>query len=197
MVGKQRAVTIPVNVSIEGKHRVLVMSELEEIFKNAGVLYQEECGCRMDMGNCIEPMDGCISVMDAPDEEYEKRGGKQVTVEEAMQAMERTHKAGLVHMAYTFKGKEKPEQICSCCSCCCHSLGGARKFGYSDHVFESKFIAKDDMSRCSHCGLCVDICQLEAREMVDEKMIFHHGRCFGCGVCLDACPEDAISMINR
>lgn len=95
-----KGITIPVNVSIQGKQRILDMSELENILRNATVISQGECHCRKEKeNNCIEPMDGCFGVDDMALEAIEKYGEKQITLEKALEAMERTYDAGLVHMA--------------------------------------------------------------------------------------------------
>lgn len=196
-VGKMTAVTIPVNVSFSGDQKILEMGELEELLKNAEVISQEECYCRNRMGNCIEPMDGCLSLDDDARMAIEKDGARQISVEEAMTAMKRTHDAGLVHMAYTDEGKNQAGIICSCCSCCCHSMSAALRFGYSDHVFSSKLIAAHDAEKCIRCGTCIERCQFGARELVGDDLVFHEDRCFGCGLCLKTCSEDAIAMNGR
>ena len=196
-VGKMKAITIPVNVSISGQQKILEMSELEELLKNTKVLSQDECTCREKFGKCIDPMDGCIGLDDDAIESIEKYDGKRITVDEAMAALKRTYDAGLVHMGYVFEGKDKVERICSCCSCCCHSLSAALRFGYSDHVFSSKFIATQDSDRCNACGICVERCQFGAREIREKLLVFSKEQCFGCGLCLESCPEDAIGMVER
>jgi ferredoxin len=196
-VGKMKAITIPVNYSISGKQKILEMGELEEILRNADMIAQEECYCRKKMRNCIEPMDGCLSIDDEALDSIKRKKAKQITVEEALDAMKRTYDAGLVHMAYIFEGKDKVEVICSCCSCCCHSLSAALRFGYSNHVFSSKYIATHNRDNCENCGTCVERCQFGARELVDDELVFEKEKCFGCGICLDTCPEDAIEMVER
>lgn len=196
-VNKMKAVTIPVDISFTGKQRILDMSELKEILINAKVISQAECDCRKKMGNCIEPMDGCLCLDDEAVVEIEKYDGKQVTVEEAMEAMQRTFDAGLVHMAYIYKGKDKPDIICSCCRCCCHSLSAALRFGYSDHVIFSEKISNQNSELCNDCGACQDRCQFQARTLQDDKLIFESEKCAGCGLCLSECPNEAITMIKR
>jgi ferredoxin len=191
------AVTIPVEVSFSGKQKILDLSELEMILRNAKVISQAECDCRKKMGNCIEPMDGCLCLDEEAIVEIEKYGGKQITVEEALDAMKRTHDAGLVHMAYVYHGNEKPWVICSCCRCCCHSLSAALRFGYSDHVIFSEKIARRDSELCDDCGACQDRCQFQARTMQDGVLIFESEKCAGCGLCLSECPNEAISMVKR
>jgi NAD-dependent dihydropyrimidine dehydrogenase PreA subunit len=194
-----KAVTIPVNFCIEGKHKVLDLSELETIFRNATVISQGECHCRKEMGDdkCREPMDGCFGIDDFAKDAIEKWGEKKTTVEEALEAMERTHDAGLVHMVYSFKGKEEPDIVCSCCSCCCGLLGVAAKIGFSDHVFESKFISTHDDEACQSCGTCGERCQFGARKILDDFLVYEKDKCFGCGVCVGTCPQDAIAMAER
>jgi ferredoxin len=196
-ISKMKAVTIPVDVSFSGKQRILDMGELEDILRNAKVISKAECYCRKKMGNCIEPMDGCLSLDDEAVLDIEKYGGKQISFEEAIAAMKRTFDAGLVHMAYVYKGKDKPDIICSCCRCCCHSLSAALRFGYSDHVIFSEKIASQDSELCDNCGSCEDRCQFMARSMQDDTLNFESEKCAGCGLCLNECPNEAISMIKR
>ena len=51
-IGKMTAVTIPVNISIQGKQRFLDMGEVEQLLRNAEIISQEECGCRKRKNNC-------------------------------------------------------------------------------------------------------------------------------------------------
>jgi electron transport complex protein RnfB len=194
-----KGVTIPVNFVIKGKHRVLDLSELERILRGAKLISQGECRCRKDKGEerCMEPLDGCFGLNEFAKEDIEEWGGKQITVEEALEAMRRTHDAGLVHMVYSFKGREDPEIICSCCSCCCDLLGAAAKIGFSDHIFESKYKSTHEAEKCRQCGTCENRCQFGARHIQDGILIFERDKCFGCGVCVTTCPESAIAMVER
>lgn len=196
-VSKMKAVTVPVNVTFSGSQKILEMKELENILREADIIAQGECECRSRMGNCIDPMDGCLGVDEEAIEWIAEGKAKRITVKEALKAMKRTHDAGLVHLAYIFEKNNKVQWICSCCSCCCHSLSAALRFGYSDHVFSSKFIAIQDSEKCVNCGVCVDRCQFGARKMVDDKLVYSKEKCFGCGVCVDFCCEGAIEMVER
>ncbi len=196
-VGKMTAVPIPVNIAFAGTQKILDFGELEDILRSASVISQGECGCRKRVGRCIEPMDGCIGINDLATELIEKKEAKQITLEEALQAMKRTYEAGLVHMAYTFTGKESVEYVCSCCSCCCHSLSAAIRFGYDNHVFSSNYVGEQDQDKCISCGTCVDRCQFKARTLEDDRLEFIQEKCFGCGLCVRTCPEEAISLVDR
>lgn len=168
ILGKMQAVTIPVNISFKGGQKVLDLTQAEDILRKAEIISQEECWCRQNRGNCIEPMDGCLSLNDEARETIGKGRGSSITVEEALGALRRTHDAGLVHMAYTFTGKDSIGVICSCCSCCCHSLSAAVRFGYQEHIFGSEKIAKQNREACTECGMCVERCQFGARSIKEN-----------------------------
>jgi len=193
-------VTIPVNVRIEGKHKVLDLGELEKVLRNAKVISQGVCGCRKERGDdaCMEPMDGCFGIDEFAKDAIDNHGEKEVSLEDALAAMERTYDAGLVHMVYTFKGNDQPNIVCSCCNCCCEFLIEAAKVGYSDQIFESKNISTHNSELCNDCGICVDRCQFGARTLVDGTLVYDEGRCFGCGLCVKPCPIDGtITMVER
>lgn len=196
-IGKMKAVTIPVNVTFSGVHRILDMKELRDLLENAEIIAQEECYCRKKMKNCMEPMDGCLSLDEEAKIAIEKDNVKMISVDEALQAMQRTYDAGLVHMAYTDEGKDKVGIICSCCKCCCHSLSAALRFGYPDHVFSSNYVTTHNPDDCNDCGICVDRCQFGAREITEEGLVYHKENCFGCGLCIKYCTEGAIDMVKR
>jgi NAD-dependent dihydropyrimidine dehydrogenase PreA subunit len=196
-VNRMKAITIPLNLKFTGVQKILDMSELREVLEQAQVIAQGECECRQRMGNCIDPMDGCFAIDDEAVDWIASKKAKRITIDEALEAMKRTYDAGLVHMAFYLKENGKLTWVCSCCSCCCHSLSASVRFGYSDHVFSSKFIATQDSENCVACGTCVERCQFNARELVDDTLVFLKEKCFGCGVCVETCPGDAIEMIKR
>ena len=141
---------------------------------------------------------GCLLKPQRPSpRSHEKRGARRISLAQALVTLKRTHEAGLVHMAYTFKGKEKPEVICSCCSCCCHSLSALIRFGIPDHVVASDYIAQDNNETCENCGTCVKRCQFQARRIIDKKLISNPAKCFGCGLCVSTCPTKSITLTKR
>ena len=140
-VNAMTAVTIPVNIHLEGQQRILDLSEMKKILRDAKLISLGECGCRKKWKNCDAPLDVCIC-LDTDAEDLIKEGlAKEITLEQALEALERSHDAGLVHIAYTFKGNEKPNIVCSCCSCCCHSMSALVRFGIPEAVVASKYVA--------------------------------------------------------
>jgi MinD superfamily P-loop ATPase len=58
-------------------------------------------------------------------------------------------------------------------------------------------IPKVDLSRCTGCGRCRDICEYNAVAVVSEKALIFENLCHACGGCSLACPESAISEQAR
>lgn len=141
----------------------------------------------------------CLSVNKTADELLadEKYNSREIPVHEAMKVLKRSHEAGLVHMSYTMKGDSKPGLICSCCACCCHTLGSLVRNGIHTQVLTSKYIAIDDSGKSTDCGICVDRCVFQARNMVYGKLAYDNVLCHGCGLCVSTCETDAIFLVDR
>ena len=194
-----KAVTLPVNSSIEVDHRVFDLSEVERILLEANRITVQDCGCKTENNNCDAAREVCIGLDEEADYSLEKGifNVREIEIDEALDVLRRSHDDGLVHMAYVFKDKDKPGLICSCCSCCCHTLGGLLRYGIHTEVLSSKLIALDDYERCIDCGECVSRCVFEARFMSLDKMVYDVSKCMGCGLCVSICPTEAISMVSR
>jgi len=197
-LGEFKLVTVPVEVSFEGTQKVLNLSEAENMLRNAKLISLEPCTCRQKMGNCDAPVDDvCICVDKEAEEAMSLREGRKASFDEAMATLERTHKAGLVHVSFELEGHVMGA-ICSCCQCCCHALAAMTRFGgYDGIVGSSDMIAVHDASRCSDCRICVNKCQFDAWGIVADKVHHYQGRCTGCGVCVSFCPEHAIELVKR
>jgi len=195
----EKAVTVPVNVMVEAEHRVYDLSEMKEILGAAEKIVLEDCGCKTEYSNCDSPMRVCLSLNIAAEQalKFEEYNPQEVSLGEAAEALEMSHREGLIHMAYTMKGDDRPTVICSCCPCCCHTLGGLLRFGISTQVLTSSYVAEDEVESCIDCGVCVDRCVFMARSMTDGEMLYDVSNCFGCGLCVSTCPTDAIGLVPR
>jgi MinD superfamily P-loop ATPase len=77
----------------------------------------------------------------------------------------------------------------------------------NDHVFlkpvithrESVYIPVPsiDQEKCTHCGICSDICAYNAIAALPKMVLVFPELCHGCGACSYLCPEDAISEVGR
>ena len=54
-----------------------------------------------------------------------------------------------------------------------------------------------DQGKCTHCGLCGEICQYSAIVCVGEKVLVHPELCHACGGCLRVCRPGAITEVLR
>lgn len=54
---------------------------------------------------------------------------------------------------------------------------------------KKKFIKED----CNYCGLCAQICPVEAIQVDkdNEELVFYEDKCIGCGDCVYSCPTSA------
>jgi MinD superfamily P-loop ATPase len=59
------------------------------------------------------------------------------------------------------------------------------------HDFQAGHTAVIDQDRCTHCGICRDLCRWEA---INENYQVDAIECEGCGVCYTFCPEEAVDF---
>ena len=58
--------------------------------------------------------------------------------------------------------------------------------------------AKVDNNKCTGCGLCVEVCSVEAISLSPQKIIeIETDNCIECGACENECPNGAITVIQR
>jgi MinD superfamily P-loop ATPase len=58
-------------------------------------------------------------------------------------------------------------------------------------------IPEVDLSLCSGCGRCAEVCQFNAIMVFGNQPLVFPQLCHGCGSCTLVCPDDAISEIPR
>ncbi len=192
-----RPVTIPVNISVDGRQKVLGFEEAEKLLRKAKLISLEECSCRKRIRGCDSPLDVCLCMDEEAEEAMVKRGAWETTLDKAMDALRRSHEAGLVHMAYETRGGPI-NIICSCCACCCHTLAAITRFGYDESIVgHADVIAERDLGLCDSCGVCVERCHFNAWTMKDGSVAFAPAKCAGCGVCASSCPTGAIRLVRR
>ncbi|MCX6641918.1 MAG: 4Fe-4S dicluster domain-containing protein [Candidatus Bathyarchaeota archaeon] len=191
-------ITLSVNILIEADHSVYDLSEAKAILGKAKKIVVGDCPCRIEHHNCDAPLDVCLSLDDQADISLRNGGNnREVTIDDALSILKRSHEAGLVHMAYVAKGADKPKILCSCCACCCNTLRPMIEKDTFELILSSKKIAEDEHKKCIACGVCVQRCMFGARKLKDGELIYDPSRCMGCGVCVSTCPSETISMVPR
>ncbi|MCK4699635.1 MAG: 4Fe-4S binding protein, partial [Bacteroidales bacterium] len=87
--------------------------------------------------------------------------------------------------------------ICNCCTCSCGVLRGIAEYGCLNSVARSDFHAVVDKDLCNACEICIDRCQFNALQMIDDICIVDTSFCFGCGLCVTSCSTGALSLEQK
>ncbi len=112
-----------------------------------------------------------------------------------MNVLDSTEKAGLVHTSNN--SADKANIICSCCSCCCHTLRGISQFQNPNALTTSSYEALVNQDDCDACEICSnERCPVNAIEIEDTAFVKSES-CIGCGLCVTGCPSEAIELIKR
>ena len=196
----QTVITIPVNVEIRAEHLVLNLEKAKQILSNARTISVMDCHCRVKRGNCDAPINTCIDMNETAERNINEGFSREIKIDEALSILEKTHEAGLVHMALgqgEFYELGVINSICSCCSCCCSILSGVLRFGLTPYIITPQAFSVTDTSACIDCGICAERCQFGAREMINGSLSFNPDLCFGCGLCVSTCPTHAIKLIEK
>jgi len=56
---------------------------------------------------------------------------------------------------------------------------------------EKAMAIKINNDKCTGCGVCVDICPVQAIKIENQKAIINE-ECVECAACIDQCPNQAI-----
>jgi ferredoxin len=122
---------------------------------------------------------------------------ERLTKEEALAAIRKLDKEGLVHSVWTFK-TPFIGGLCNCDQdCMAYRITHARR----DYplMFRAEWVAAVSMDECNGCRLCMRQCQYGAIRYSsnNKKVLIDPTACYGCGVCRASCNKDAITLYPR
>jgi ferredoxin len=189
---------IPVHVELRSAQVVLSQPEMHELLEEADVIALGDCGCRKEAHVCEHPLDVCLAIDEEARDEITNHAWREISPDDALAVLERSHRAGLVHVAYRKPG-EPITLICSCCTCGCNPLKRLVGRDYHEAITESAFVARFDPATCAGCGTCVERCPFGAFRSANgaERPEFRASACFGCGLCVSTCPAGVITFVRR
>ncbi len=197
---------IEINEDIEvPDDAVLPSNVLKEMIKRSKYHFiMNSCICRVSNDCNDYPQDlGCL-FLGKGSKRISLKLGRVVSVEEAIEHVDKCQEAGLVNIIGRNKidsvwlktgPKEELLSICSCCPCCCLwkmtpdlpeniQKSFSKMFGVEIHL-------NDDF--CTGCGKCTEgICFLDAIEINNGKAVINSEKCRACGKCVEICKNGAI-----
>ena len=197
----------------EGDHtEILDWERASHIVQSASTAGISLCACRHKAGHldkaCDRPVEVCMTFGGAAESIIRNGLAKAVTVQEAMKILEVCRENGLAQTGDNVQ--QHVSYICNCCGCCCGMMEAIRIFDIRNAIVTSNWIMEIDGEKCRGCGKCMDICPVNAIDVIQkhpEKEVGDGGKekratreaslCLGCGVCYSACKFDAISMKHR
>ena len=184
---------IPVGKSVDtGRVKVLAPENVREIIEGANRLAVTNCTCRLTMKKCDSPLEVCLQINKAADYTVERGSGREVTKAEALNIIQATEDAGLVHV--TMNKSSIGHFICNCCGCCCQSFTMLISDGLPI-CDPSRYRPEVDTNLCTGCGTCEERCYFGAIAVGDDSIaLVEPDSCLGCGQCAIGCPEEAITM---
>ena len=120
--------------------------------------------------------------------------GRYIDREEAKAIIRQNEKAGLVMQPFN---AQNMGGMCSCCGDCCGVLRSLKKQPRPAEAVRSNYFVAVDREACIGCQTCLDRCQMEALEVVEDKAAVDLNRCIGCGLCVTSCPQEALKLIRK
>ena len=184
---------LPSNTEIAGWERISDIMAKENSFAVG------TCTCRqaakLDGNPCKikdVPLETCVFFGKSADFIVDRNFGRRLTREELIDLLKSFEKFGLIHNINNTMGDNIV--LCNCCGCCCDILSPMVKYRGLNRVAKSNFVAVVDEESCVGCGECVELCQIKAIELVDDKAVINADYCMGCGCCVSICPTESVKL---
>jgi Pyruvate/2-oxoacid:ferredoxin oxidoreductase delta subunit len=192
---------IAVDRTIGAGNQIHTYDQVKSYIEGYEPLAVSTCYCRHqarlidEESHCGNPDDVCLQFGRGAQFVIDRKMGKKITKAEAMEILERSEEAGLVHCT---NNRQEIDFLCNCCSCHCVILKKALQHPKPGLMVNSGFQPVWDWDLCTACETCVERCPMKAIHMGEEDMpTVNLERCIGCGVCATGCPSEAIEMEQR
>jgi len=195
-------------LSSENSLHVLDYERASEVIQTASHIGVGTCYCRHKMHHknraCEAPMEICMTFNTTAESLTRHAHAREIEKSECLDLLETAYENNLVQFGENVR--ERVNFICNCCGCCCEALIAARRFAIFNPVHTTNFIPTINTTTCSGCGKCVQVCPVEAMEMVSandpdkpkkKKAKLNESLCLGCGVCVRVCTKNCLHLQSR
>lgn len=193
--------TLAVEEDLPDNAEVATWERISEIMDKETSFAVGTCTCRQEThikGHPCKiegvPMEACVYFGKVADYIVERNFGKRYSRDELMTLLKTCEKHGLMHNINNFLGDNIV--LCNCCGCCCQILKPMITHRGLRRIASSNFMAVVDQDTCIGCGECVELCQVTAIEMTDDKAKINPDYCMGCGNCVSLCPSGSLSLVR-
>jgi Pyruvate/2-oxoacid:ferredoxin oxidoreductase delta subunit len=189
--------TIPVSGTIGHLSDVSANEDVERMIENAKQIAIVRCPCRLSAQNCDNEVETCVQFDRGATYNIKRGTGHEITKEQALDIVQQSEKAGLVHTVENRDGLGNV--LCNCCNDCCAIILPYLKGGsYRRILAPSRFRPNIDADACLQDGHCVDGCPVSALtlESGDDAPTLDPDQCIGCGLCVNECPVAAIRLLT-
>jgi Pyruvate/2-oxoacid:ferredoxin oxidoreductase delta subunit len=192
---------ITVDRTIKAGNHIHTYDQVKSYIERYEPLAVGTCYCRHqaklidEAGHCGKPDDVCLQLGRGAQFVIDRGMGRKITQKEAMEILDRSEEAGLVHCT---NNRQDIDFLCNCCACHCVILQEALAHPKPGLAVNSGFQPVWNDDRCTACETCIDRCPMDAINMAhNDVLLVNLERCIGCGVCATGCPEEAIVMEER
>jgi len=193
--------TIPIEKSLTPEHHTGTYDNIRDIITTkVDKISIKDCVCREEHDYLEEPCKlsdtrRCCVMFNSNAEGAIKDGtGKEVSKEEFFDILDKYQKEGFVLQP---QNTQNPGYMCVCCGCCCGVLITAKQFPRPAEYYSSSYYAQSDPERCNGCEICLERCQMDAINMVDDRSHVNLDRCIGCGNCIATCETESMVLLKR
>ncbi len=186
---------LPVGKTLNHSNVIYTHEAVSNLISDSKTIAVYNCGCRITEQNCNAPIETCFVFGSIADFLIDRSFARKVTQKEALEILDMTEQAGLIHIGNN--SADKTINICNCCSCCCLFLRGLLEFDNPQAVASSSFVSTMHEELCTDCGTCSEQCHVNA--IIEQDGIWHiqEDMCLGCGLCASNCPSEAIEMKRK
>lgn len=181
---------VPVDHAVTIINEILTFETVAGLIQKASAISVAPCFCKSKRP-CHHPREVCMAFDEGAEFVVEKGIARYIDVEEALELLNKTEDAGLIHIS-TNTGRGS-KFVCNCCTCSCFLLKSLTESENPSLFSTSQVVPHIDVELCDQCNQCVDICPFGAL-FNDGIVQLRENRCVGCGLCTHHCPHHAIRM---